>query len=70
MKATKKNSTLNKKDCLETINELIEKGTETDSLYERVGLACMNTSCKLIGIELNKKYFNACCKRLKSLSNN
>ena len=47
-------------DCLEKMKEMGSGST---------GVACVNTNRKFIGIELDKKYYDIACERIKDVQN-
>ena len=47
-------------DCLEKMKEIPSGST---------GVACVNTNRKFIGIELDKKYYDIACERIKDVQN-
>lgn len=47
-------------DCLEKMKEIPSGST---------GVACVNTNRKFIGIELDEKYYDIACERIKDVQN-
>ena len=47
-------------DCLEKMKEIPSGST---------GVACVNTNRKFIGIEMDEKYYDISCKRIKDAIN-